>query len=73
MIETSESHGVPVMIHQQTLETSTTAIELGARFVMHSTDAGLMQAAMRRDFAELRAVSGSDSADENLDDTLETV
>ena len=32
-----------------------------------------MQSAMRRDFAELRAVSGSDSADENLDDTLETV
>ena len=73
VIDTSESHGVPVMIHQQTLETSTTAIELGARFVMHSTDAGLMQAAMRRDFAELRAVSGSDSSDENLDDTLETV
>jgi hypothetical protein len=40
---------------------------------MHSTDAGLMQAAMRRDFAELRAVSGSDNADESLKDTLETV
>ena len=54
VISTSEAHGVPVMIHQQTLETSTTAIELGARFVMHSMDGRLMQIAMQEHMAALR-------------------
>jgi 4-hydroxy-2-oxoheptanedioate aldolase len=57
VIARSEAHGVPVMIHQQTIDTSTTAIELGARFVMHSTDARFMQIAMQEHMAELRAVA----------------
>ena len=57
VIAKSEAHGVPVMIHQQTLDTSTTAIELGARFVLHSTDARFMQIAMQEHMAQLREVA----------------
>jgi 2-keto-3-deoxy-L-rhamnonate aldolase RhmA len=77
VIEKSEARGVPVMIHQQTLDTSTTAIELGARFVMHSSDARLMQAAMQEHMADLRAVaartSGRDVESSEAEDTIETV
>jgi len=77
VIKQSEAHNVPVMIHQQTLDTSTTAIELGARFVMHSSDARLMQIAMQEQMAELRAVaarvSGTTSKAAAAKDTIETV
>ncbi len=59
VIGRSEARNVPVMVHQQTIETSTTAIDLGARFVMHSTDAGMMRAAMIRDMAVLREAGGA--------------
>jgi 2-keto-3-deoxy-L-rhamnonate aldolase RhmA len=76
VIAKSEAHGVPVMIHQQTLDTSTTAIELGARFVLHSTDARFMQIAMQEHMAELRLVTqrvtGKGEAVEATD-TVETV
>ncbi len=76
VIAQSEAHGVPVMIHQQTLDTSTTAIELGARFVLHSTDARFMQIAMQEHFANLREVAkrvtGKGEAVEGQD-TVETV
>jgi 4-hydroxy-2-oxoheptanedioate aldolase len=77
VIAQSEAHNVPVMIHQQTLDTSTTAIEKGARFVMHSMDARLMQIAMQEHMAELRAVaarvSGKATASAAAEDTTETV
>ena len=77
VIAQSEERGVPVMIHQQTLDTSTTAIELSARFVMHSSDARLMQLAMQQHMAELRAVgarvSGRAAAGVAAEDTIETV
>lgn len=77
VIAQSEAHNVPVMIHQQTLDTSTTAIEKGARFVMHSMDARLMQIAMQEHMAELRAVaarvSGNAAASAAAEDTTETV
>ena len=77
VIAKSEAHGVPVMIHQQTIDTSTTAIERGARFVMHSMDARLMQIAMQEHMAELRAVaarvSGKATGTTEATDTTETV
>lgn len=77
VIAQSEAHNVPVMIHQQTIETSTTAIEKGARFVMHSMDARLMQIAMQEHMAELRSVaarvSGTSAASSAAEDTTETV
>lgn len=76
VIARSEAKGVPVMIHQQTPDTSATAIELGARFVMHSSDARLMQVAMQEQLRELRQVairvSGSGELVEG-NDTIETV
>ncbi len=76
IIAKAEAGGVPVMIHQQTLDASTTAIELGARFVMHSTDSRLLQAAMQEHMAQLREVgmrvSGRGEAVEGRD-TIETV
>jgi hypothetical protein len=45
------------MIHQQTLETSATAIELGARFIMHSSDARILMRGTQNEFAELREVA----------------
>ena len=77
VIAQSEAQNVPVMIHQQTLGTSTTAIELGARFVMHSSDARLMQIAMQEQMAELRSVAarvaGTSSETSAAEDTIETV
>jgi len=52
-----------VMIHQQTIETSATAIKLGARFIMHSSDARLMQTAMQDHMNQLREIAGATSAD----------
>ncbi len=76
IIAKAEASGVPVMIHQQTLDASTTAIELGARFVMHSTDSRLMQVAMQEHMAQLREVamrvSGRGGAVEGRD-TIATV
>ncbi|NKC11216.1 MAG: hypothetical protein GKR94_03120 [Gammaproteobacteria bacterium] len=50
---------IPVMVHQQTLETSTTAIELGARFVLHSSDARMLQRIMQAEMNALRAAAGA--------------
>lgn len=55
VIAVSEAHGAAVMVHQQTVETSLTAIELGARFVLHSTDARLLQVAIQEQLGTLRA------------------
>ncbi|MFN0094298.1 MAG: HpcH/HpaI aldolase family protein [Dehalococcoidia bacterium] len=54
VIRLSEGAGAAVMIHQQTLDTSITAIELGARFVLHCTDARLLQLALQEHMATLR-------------------
>lgn len=54
IIEVSEAAGKPVMIHQQTTATSIKAIELGARWVLHNTDAGFIRNGVNADFALLR-------------------
>jgi len=71
VIQKSEAKGKPVMIHQSTMESSIRAIELGARFVMHSSDARLMVAAMQEQFGELRKVAGAGAVEAR--DTAETV
>jgi 2-keto-3-deoxy-L-rhamnonate aldolase RhmA len=57
IIAVSESHGKPVMIHQQTMETSKKAIELGARWILHSTDASFIRNGVNSDFAALREIA----------------
>jgi 2-keto-3-deoxy-L-rhamnonate aldolase RhmA len=54
IIAVSEAAGKPVMIHQQTTATSITAIELGARWILHSTDASFIRNGVNADFAKLR-------------------
>ena len=53
-VERAESRGVPVMIHHDDPEDSVRAVKLGARFVLHSYDGGVMMRAYRREFRELR-------------------
>ncbi len=71
IIGKADARGVPVMIHQQTIETSATAINLGARFIMHSSDARLMQSAMQDQMNQLREIAGSAKA--AAADRVETV
>lgn len=54
VISKAEAKGVPVMVHHQTIDTSKLSIGLGARFVLHSSDAGMLLRAAQRDLASLR-------------------
>lgn len=54
IIDRCEAVGVPVLVHQMTLETSKQAIELGSRFVLHSMEAIILQRAMQSEFSQLR-------------------
>ena len=54
IVEKAESRGVPVMIHHDEPEDSVRAVKIGARFVLHSYDGGVMMRAYRKEFGELR-------------------
>jgi 4-hydroxy-2-oxoheptanedioate aldolase len=58
IISKCEMSGVPVMVHQQTIETSTLAMELGARFVLHAMDSNILQRALQNEFNALRKNAG---------------
>ncbi len=62
---------IPVMVHQQTIETSTKAIKLGARFVLHSTDGRMLQRIIQQEMNQLRKVAGATA--KSTKDTVETV
>ena len=67
----SEAAGAAVMIHQQNVADSTIAIELGARFVLHSSEGRTLQRQMQSDFNALREAAGS--LERAVEDTVETV
>ena len=70
--QTRASHRkIPVMVHQQTIETSSKAIKLGARFVLHSTDERLLQRIIQNEMNMLRKVAGATTT--AAKDTVETV
>jgi 2-keto-3-deoxy-L-rhamnonate aldolase RhmA len=71
VIGAADDRGLPTMIHQQTIKASTTAIELGARFIMHSSDAGILLRGTQDEFAQLRQIAGGDSV--AAEDTLDVV
>lgn len=76
VIDTGERHGVPTMVHQQTMDASAKAIELGARFVLHSSDVGILLRGVQNDFAQLREIAGKrfgDVAEVEAKDTLDTI
>ena len=54
VVSKAESRGVPVMIHHDEPEDSLRAVRLGARFVLHTYDGGIMARAYRNEFARLR-------------------
>ena len=56
---------------KQTIKASTTAIELGARFIMHSSDAGILLRGTQDEFAKLREVAGGAAV--AAEDTLDVV
>ena len=71
VISRADARGVPVMITQQTRGSSTVEIDLGARFIMHSSDARLMQFAMQDHMNQLREAAGAAKA--AAEDRVETV
>ena len=76
IIAEADKRGLPTMIHQQTIETSAKAIELGARFIMHSSDAGILLRGTQEEFAELRKITSKKYGvvDEvEAEDTLDVV
>ena len=76
IIAEADKRGLPTMIHQQTIETSAKAIELGARFIMQSSDAGILLRGTQEEFAELRKITSKKYGvvDEvEAEDTLDVV
>jgi len=71
IIKRADARGIPTMVHQQTIETSATAIKLGARFVLHSSDARMLQRIMQNEMNALRKAAGQLAA--KTKDTVETV
>ena len=54
IIEISENHNLPVMIHHATIELSHLSIELGSRFILHGSDSSLLTNAIHQDFTILK-------------------
>ena len=71
IIRRCEARKLPVMVHQQTIDTSAKAIKLGARFVLHSTDGRMLQRIIQNEINALRKVAGTGTAATN--DTVDTV
>ena len=71
IIKRCAARKIPVMVHQQTIETSCKAIELGARFVLHSTDGRMLQRVIQNELNTLRKAAGATTA--AAKDTIETV
>jgi 2-keto-3-deoxy-L-rhamnonate aldolase RhmA len=51
-----KAHGVPTLIHHQTVELTTKWLREGARFVLHSSDTRAMHAGVRAYFTPIREV-----------------
>jgi len=54
IIKISESHNIPVMVHGFSEERTLKTIELGARFVLHSSDGGMITQSIDREFNAIR-------------------
>ena len=56
VITACKAHGVPTLIHHQTVEMTTKWLREGARFVLHSSDTRAMHAGMTAHFNAIREV-----------------
>ena len=54
IINVSESHNIPVMVHGFTPDRTLKTMELGARFVLHSSDVGMITQSIDREFNSIR-------------------
>jgi 4-hydroxy-2-oxoheptanedioate aldolase len=76
IVKRAEARHMPTLIHHQTPETAAKAIEIGARFVLYSSEGRLLQRQMQSDFTTLRAAAakrfGGDGKTK-IKDTVETV
>ncbi len=59
VIDVSESHGVPVLVHHQTPDLSRYWISQGARFILHGTDRRALVEGFKADFGQLREHAGT--------------
>lgn len=76
VIGEADKRGLPTMIHQQTIETSAKAIELGARFILHSSDSGILLRGIQDEFAKVREIAGKKHggvAAVEAEDTLDVI
>ena len=71
IIKRCAARKISVMVHQQTIATSTKAIKLGARFVLHSSDGRMLQRIMQEEMNALRKAAGATTSAQK--DTVETV
>lgn len=76
IIAKSEAKGIPVMIHHQNMKMSNMSLELGSRFILHGSDAGLLRQKVTEDFTALRSAAakkwGGDAGTE-VSDKMEAV
>jgi len=54
IIKISESHNIPVMVHGFSEERTLKTMELGARFVLHTSDGGMITQTIDREFNSIR-------------------
>ena len=76
IIAEADKRGIPTMVHQQTVPASTTAIDLGARFILHSSDSGILLRGIQTEFAQLRELADKkygDVAAIEAKDTLDVI
>ena len=66
IINISESHNIPVMVHGFTPERTLKTMELGARFVLHSSDGGMITQSIEKEFNAIRQEKIEDSESEAI-------
>ncbi|MCH8327833.1 MAG: hypothetical protein IID15_04830 [Candidatus Marinimicrobia bacterium] len=54
LVSACDKRGIPMMVHHQTMEMSLTGLNLGARFMLHSSDSNILRNAINAEMAELR-------------------
>ena len=60
-----KAHGVPTLIHHQTVELITRWLREGARFVLYSSDVGQMHNGFRNDFGRIKEVGAELEGEED--------
>ncbi len=54
IVSEADKRNIPVMVHHQNINASMLSVEVGARFMLHGMDAGLLSQIIEHDFKKLR-------------------